>query len=116
MAKKNRRKAAAAAPAANVDSKKLKEQNKITSPFTCTGALRKQCTWNDIIIDSFTLSFFGKELISDSTFQVSAGRRYGLVGSNGSGKSRYPTGGSDSKPGCGRSLCPFYIILTISSP
>jgi len=87
MAKKNRRKAAASAPAANADSKKLKEENKITSPFTCTGALRKQCTWNDIIIDSFTLSFFGKELISDSTFQVSAGRRYGLVGSNGSGKS-----------------------------
>jgi len=89
MAKKNRRKAAAAAPSANVDSKTLKEANKITSPYSCTGALRKQANWNDIIVDSFSLSFFGRELIADSTFQVSGGRRYGLLGSNGSGKSTF---------------------------
>uniref|UniRef100_A0A7S4IA93 ABC transporter domain-containing protein n=1 Tax=Vannella robusta TaxID=1487602 RepID=A0A7S4IA93_9EUKA len=68
-------------------SKDVKVECAITSPFACTGALRKQATWNDIIIDSFSLSFYGKELIADSTFQVSAGRRYGLVGANGCGKS-----------------------------
>lgn len=83
MGKKNRRNAAKpkaeSAPKAVID---------VTSPYTCTGALRKQATWNDIILDSFSLSFFGRELIQDSTLQLSGGRKYGLVGANGSGKSK----------------------------
>ena len=60
-----------------------------SSPYTCTGALRRQSNWQDIIIDGFSLSFYGKELIADSTLQLSSGRRYGLIGSNGSGKSYF---------------------------
>ena len=60
-----------------------------SSPYTCTGSLRRQSNWQDIIIDSFSLSFYGKELITDSTLQLSSGRRYGLLGANGSGKSYY---------------------------
>jgi len=63
------------------------KQKLAVSPYACTGTLRRQSNWNDIIIDSFSLTFYGKELIADSTLHLSAGRRYGIIGANGSGKS-----------------------------
>jgi len=63
------------------------KMGEVVSPYACTGVLRRQSNWNDIIIDGFSLTFYGKELVSDATLHLSAGRRYGLIGSNGSGKS-----------------------------
>ena len=41
----------------------------------------------DIHIPSFSISAAGKVLFSDATLRISQGRRYGLVGPNGKGKS-----------------------------
>ena len=46
--------------------------------------------WNnslDVIIPSFNISAAGKVLFQDASFTVVHGRRYGLVGPNGKGKS-----------------------------
>ena len=40
----------------------------------------------DIKFDSYSLSCFGKELIQNTTLELTYGHRYGLIGSNGSGK------------------------------
>jgi len=59
------------------------------SPYTVTGAPRRNVGWWDIHLDGFTLSFQGMELITDSTFQLNGSRRYGLIGPNGCGKSSF---------------------------
>lgn len=41
----------------------------------------------DIKIDSFDISISGKRILSDTTLSLTYGRRYGLVGQNGIGKS-----------------------------
>ncbi|KAF2255961.1 P-loop containing nucleoside triphosphate hydrolase protein [Trematosphaeria pertusa] len=41
----------------------------------------------DIKIDSFDISISGKRILTDSTLTLAYGRRYGLVGQNGIGKS-----------------------------
>lgn len=55
---------------------------------TCTGVLASQEASRDIKISSFSLTFYGKELISDTILELNYGRRYGLVGQNGSGKTQ----------------------------
>lgn len=42
---------------------------------------------SDIHIDSFTLLFHGHELLQDCRMELNYGRRYGLLGLNGCGKS-----------------------------
>jgi ATP-binding cassette subfamily F protein 2 len=51
-----------------------------------TGVLISHPSSNDIKIGSFSLSFHGKVLISDANLEFNMGRRYGLLGANGSGK------------------------------
>lgn len=41
----------------------------------------------DITVDSFSVSARGKELLKNASVKISHGRRYGLVGPNGKGKS-----------------------------
>ncbi|KAI3826067.1 hypothetical protein L1987_00109 [Smallanthus sonchifolius] len=41
----------------------------------------------DITVDSFSVSVGGKELLKNATVKISHGKRYGLVGPNGKGKS-----------------------------
>nr|POE61084.1 abc transporter f family member 4 [Quercus suber] len=41
----------------------------------------------DIIIDNFSVSVRGKELLKNTSFKISHGKRYGFVGHNGMGKS-----------------------------
>ncbi|ORX93405.1 P-loop containing nucleoside triphosphate hydrolase protein [Basidiobolus meristosporus CBS 931.73] len=62
---------------------------KIEAERTSTGVLTSQPASRDIKIESFTLSFFGRELISNATIELNFGRRYGLIGANGSGKSTF---------------------------
>lgn len=50
------------------------------------GALVQLETAVDIKIDKFTISAKGKDLFRDASLLIAAGRRYGLVGPNGHGK------------------------------
>jgi ATP-binding cassette subfamily F protein 2 len=56
---------------------------------TCTGVLASLESSRDIRIDNFSLSSFGKVLISETTVELNFGRRYGLLGENGCGKSTF---------------------------
>ena len=55
----------------------------------CTGVLISQPRALDVKIGGFTLAAYGKELIKDTQIELTIGRRYGLIGSNGSGKSAF---------------------------
>lgn len=52
-----------------------------------TGVLASTQASKDVKITSTSLVFHGKVLITDSTLELSYGRRYGLLGENGCGKS-----------------------------
>ena len=69
--------------------KKLTEQmdKHGLSDRVTTGVLASQEANRDVKITSASLVFHGKVLIQDSTIEVNAGRRYGLLGENGCGKS-----------------------------
>jgi ATP-binding cassette subfamily F protein 2 len=56
---------------------------------TATGALESMPRALDVKIGGFTLTCYGKELIKDTNIEFTIGRRYGLIGSNGSGKSSF---------------------------
>jgi len=55
---------------------------------TCvvTGVLASQENAMDVKIEQFSMSVYGKEFISDTKLELNFGRRYGLIGANGSGK------------------------------
>jgi ATP-binding cassette subfamily F protein 2 len=77
-----------------VGSGEVKEQVTATSNLaheyrSATGVLVSQDTALDVKIDGFTLTGFGRELIKDTSIEFTIGRRYGLIGSNGSGKSTF---------------------------
>eukprot|EP01132_Coremiostelium_polycephalum_P002206 gene2206-2720_t len=57
--------------------------------FTATGALTSKESSRDVKIEQVTLTFHGKELLSDTYVEINFGRRYGLLGSNGCGKSTF---------------------------
>lgn len=52
-----------------------------------TGVLSSVPSSKDVKITSASLVFHGRQLFSDSTLELSYGRRYGLLGENGCGKS-----------------------------
>ncbi|ODV57956.1 ATP-binding cassette family ATPase ARB1 [Ascoidea rubescens DSM 1968] len=54
-----------------------------------TGVLDSLETSRDIKLSSISLLFHGKVLISDSNLELNFGRRYGLLGANGCGKSTF---------------------------
>jgi len=59
------------------------------SDRTCTGELAMNPGAKDVKVVSFSLSFHGELLIDDTTLELNYGRRYGLIGRNGSGKSTF---------------------------
>ena len=56
---------------------------------TCTGELNMAEGAKDIKVISFSLSFHGENLIEDTDLELTYGRRYGLIGRNGSGKTTF---------------------------
>ncbi|KAJ5737548.1 uncharacterized protein N7483_002673 [Penicillium malachiteum] len=74
---------------------KMKEVEKLTqqmdkhglSDRVTTGVLSSLPSSRDVKITSASLVFHGKVLVTDSTLELNFGRRYGLLGENGCGKS-----------------------------
>lgn len=50
------------------------------------GVLASHPRSRDLKIDSFTCTFYGTELLTETKLELNTGRRYGLIGLNGSGK------------------------------
>ena len=71
------------------DVKKLTEQmdKHGLSDRVTTGVLASLAASRDVKINSASLVFHGKVLITDTTLELNYGRRYGLLGENGCGKS-----------------------------
>lgn len=65
------------------------ESLRIHSERTATGVYTSQERSRDIKIDSYSLNFHGRVLIDNASIELNFGRRYGLIGSNGSGKSTF---------------------------
>ena len=74
---------------------KMKEVEKLTAQMdkhglsdrVTTGVLASLPSSRDVKVTSASLVFHGKVLITDSTLELNFGRRYGLLGENGCGKS-----------------------------
>ncbi|KAI8981634.1 P-loop containing nucleoside triphosphate hydrolase protein [Mycotypha africana] len=74
----------------NNSSEDLSMSNlKISTDRTATGVYSSQERSRDIKIDSFSLNFHGRVLIDNASIELNFGRRYGLIGANGSGKSTF---------------------------
>eukprot|EP00227_Mantoniella_beaufortii_P016366 CAMPEP_0197575070 /NCGR_PEP_ID=MMETSP1326-20131121/596_1 /TAXON_ID=1155430 /ORGANISM="Genus nov. species nov., Strain RCC2288" /LENGTH=1143 /DNA_ID=CAMNT_0043137769 /DNA_START=294 /DNA_END=3725 /DNA_ORIENTATION=+ len=56
---------------------------------TVTGVLASRPTSRDIKITNFSMGMNGRELIKDCDIELTIGRRYGLLGHNGSGKTNF---------------------------
>ena len=82
-----RRKAAAAAnKKKEVVIKKIESKESYRS---VTGVLASRKLARDIKVTSFSLVSWGNELITDTEIELTIGQRYGLIGTNGSGKSEF---------------------------
>ncbi|XP_065162979.1 ATP-binding cassette sub-family F member 2 [Atheta coriaria] len=53
----------------------------------CTGSLAVHPKSRDVKIANFSITFHGCEMLQDALLELNCGRRYGLLGLNGSGKS-----------------------------
>ncbi|KAK9447274.1 P-loop containing nucleoside triphosphate hydrolase protein [Limtongia smithiae] len=78
-----------AAVASEVAKLKLQQDEHGISDRVTTGVLSSLVTSRDIKVSSVSLVFHGKVLIQDSTLELNYGRRYGLLGENGCGKSTF---------------------------
>ncbi|RUS34602.1 P-loop containing nucleoside triphosphate hydrolase protein [Jimgerdemannia flammicorona] len=56
---------------------------------TATGVYTAQERSKDIKIESYSLNYHGRVLIDNANIELNFGRRYGLIGANGSGKSTF---------------------------
>lgn len=88
--KKADKQAKIAATRAAKASKQTEEKQKEKDDYrSATGVLVSRPTAKDVKIDAFSLSAYGNLLITDTMLEFTIGRRYGLIGSNGSGKSTF---------------------------
>jgi len=68
--------------------RKMEAEAKIAAEArACTGVLGIHNMARDIKIDNFSVTFYGSQLLTDTKLELSVGSRYGLMGSNGCGKS-----------------------------
>lgn len=56
-----------------------------TEARAVTGVLASHPNSTDVHISSLSLTFHGQELLSDTSLELNSGRRYGLIGLNGTG-------------------------------
>ncbi|XP_050388520.2 ATP-binding cassette sub-family F member 2 [Patella vulgata] len=54
---------------------------------SCTGNLTSHALSRDIHLDHLSMRFHGAELLMNTSLHLNVGRRYGLIGANGCGKS-----------------------------
>ncbi|XP_020632826.1 ATP-binding cassette sub-family F member 2-like [Orbicella faveolata] len=54
---------------------------------SCTGVLASHEQSRDVKIENYSITFHGVELLTDTKLELNCGRRYGLLGLNGCGKS-----------------------------
>lgn len=67
--------------------KKLESDAKLNAEArSCTGSLAVHPRSRDIKIDTLSVTFHGCELLQDTLLELNCGRRYGLIGLNGSGQ------------------------------
>uniref|UniRef100_A0A8C7U8W5 ABC transporter domain-containing protein n=1 Tax=Oncorhynchus mykiss TaxID=8022 RepID=A0A8C7U8W5_ONCMY len=60
---------------------------KKTEARAVTGVLASHPNSTDVHVTSMSLTFHGQELLQDTSLELNSGRRYGLIGLNGTGKS-----------------------------
>ena len=72
--------------AAEVITEEMKNLQLAADARACTGALASHPSSRDLKVINFTLTFHGAELFLDTQIELNCGRRYGLIGLNGSGK------------------------------
>ncbi|KAF7706178.1 hypothetical protein HF521_019432 [Silurus meridionalis] len=65
---------------------RVKKHEEIEQPEE-NGAVPNGETNRDVHISSLSLTFHGQELLSNTSLELNSGRRYGLIGLNGTGKS-----------------------------
>ncbi|KAF4751167.1 hypothetical protein FOZ63_010832, partial [Perkinsus olseni] len=63
------------------------QKSELLQHATITGHRTSQYLAKDIKIEQFSMIIEGKEYIKDTTLELNMGRRYGMIGLNGSGKS-----------------------------
>ncbi|XP_065366454.1 ATP-binding cassette sub-family F member 2 [Calliphora vicina] len=67
---------------------KLEQEARINAEArACTGSLASHARSRDIKVANFSITFFGAELLQDTMLELNCGRRYGVIGLNGCGKS-----------------------------
>ncbi|KAJ3240194.1 ABC transporter ATP-binding protein arb1 [Chytriomyces hyalinus] len=93
-ASKKKAAAEAAAAAANtgstVESVADELRKLVVDPNrSATGVLTSQRDSRDIKVEAFSLMYYSQILISETTIEFNYGRRYGLLGPNGCGKSTF---------------------------
>lgn len=59
-----------------------------TEARAVTGVLASHPNSTDVHISSLSLTFHGQELLVDTSLELNSGRRYGLIGLNGTGNKR----------------------------
>ncbi|KAK6463561.1 ATP-binding cassette protein [Scheffersomyces coipomensis] len=74
---------------AQIAKLKLQQDEYGLSDRVTTGVLESLKTSRDIKLSSVSLLFHGKVLLQDCIFELNYGRRYGLLGENGCGKSTF---------------------------
>ncbi|KAJ3232018.1 ABC transporter ATP-binding protein arb1 [Chytriomyces hyalinus] len=82
--------AAAANAGSNVESVADELRKLVVDPNrSATGVLTSQRDSRDIKVEAFSLMYYSQILISETTIEFNYGRRYGLLGPNGCGKSTF---------------------------
>jgi ATP-binding cassette subfamily F protein 2 len=90
-AQKGKEQQESAPPASSSSSSSSSSESRDVLATNCsvTGQLASQPQARDIKFVNFSLSSYGVPLVADTTLELNYGRRYGLIGRNGSGKSTF---------------------------